>query len=524
MDATSCAKSTYTRAMELPSISRNSPPDMECNQHTPETSFINPTVVTEKLRSDIERHLAICPQWPLSNAPSAAFGHIRDSVEMKERFLENAPPVDIYHREYETIRQISSGTFGSVHCVRKREEKDIIHAAKYIKSSGEVLHREVYALLSLFDSHYILHFVGYYRQTSQDIKNVLVTEYLEGGDLVERTASKSYFLSEHKCRTIMRQVLFAVQYIHSRRFIHFDLKPFNIVFAKPVDTNNDRDLRIIDFGCAREVPKGSTSVNIGMTGTLEYMSPEVLNCQDASYPADMWGIGCITYQLLSGGMSPFFDNRSRFRTMEKIIDCNYSLQHNALRNVSEEGLNFVSLILKPEANERMTADQCLSHKWIRKNVHDDTSTVERRSPSPRRQDRHSVHNYPSSLMRPFVKSDLRSGPIPISRISRVDTMNITEQDCIPQTKGPIKKQRSSSLELIDTTWMRRSLARRRWYKVYGFLRAVNRFRPDTYSRQSSRESRGSSKQSRDSGISEKDFDQLVNYWKTFDKIRYDELQ
>ena len=520
VDAASFARrhQIYSRAMELPSISRISPSDMECNQHTPEKHSIDPIVATKK-PSDIERHLAICPQWPLSNAPSAAFDHIRDSMEMKESFLENAPPVDIYHREYETIRQISSGTFGSVHCVRKREEKDIIHAAKYIKSSGEVLHREVYALLSLSDSHYILHFVGYYRQTSQDIKNVLVTEYLEGGDLVERTASKSYFLSEHKCRTIMRQVLIAVKYIHSRRFIHFDLKPFNIVFAKPVDTNNDRDLRIIDFGCAREIPKGSTSVNIGMTGTLEYMSPEVLNCQDAYYPADMWGIGCITYQLLSGGLSPFFDNRSRFRTMEKIIDCNYSLQHHTLRHVSEEALDFVSLILKPEANERMTADQCLSHKWIRKNLHDDASTVERRSPSPRRQIRHSVHNYPSSLMRPFVKP-----PVPISRISRVDTMNVTEQDCVSQVKGPIKKQRSSSLELIDTTWMRRSLARRRWYKVYGFLRAVNRFRPehllrpDTYSRQCSRESRGSSNQSRDSGISEKDFDQLVNYWKTFDKI------
>lgn len=510
-------KKNYSRAMELPSISRNNPPDMECNTH--ERNSINPIVVTNK-PSDIERHLPICPQWPLSNAPSAAFDHIRDSVEKKESFLENAPPVDIYHREYETIRQISSGTFGSVHCVRKREKRDIVHAAKYIKSSGEVLHREVYALLSLSDSHYILHFVGYYRQTSQDIKNVLVTEYLEGGDLVERTASKSYFLSEHKCRTIMRQVLIAVQYIHSRRFIHFDLKPFNIVFAKPVDTNNDRDLRIIDFGCAREVPKGSTSVNVGMTGTLEYMSPEVLNCRDASYPADMWGIGCITYQLLSGGLSPFFDNRSRFRTMEKIVDCNYSLQHDTLRHVSEEALDFVSLILKPEANERMTADQCLSHKWIRKNLHDDASTVERRSPSPRRQNRHSaLPNYPSSLMGPFVKPH-----IPISRISRVDTMNITEQDCISQVKGPMRKQRSSSLELIDTTWMRRSLARRRWYKVYGFLRAVNRFRPehllrpDTYSRQCSRESRGSSNQSRDSGISEKDFDQLVNYWKTFDKI------
>ena len=432
-----------------------------------------------------------------------ALDQIRDSPELKEEFLQNAPPVDIYHKEYEIIRQISSGTFGSVHCVKKRDSKGTVHAAKYIKTSGEALYREINALISLLESHYILHFIGYYKQTNHDIKNVLVTEYLEGGDLVERTASKSYFLSEHKCRTIMRQVLLAVSHIHSRRFIHFDLKPFNIVFAKPLETNNDRDLRIIDFGCARELINDATSVNIGMTGTIEYMSPEVMNCSNAYYPADMWGIGCIAYQLLSGGMSPFFDSRSRYRTMEKILECNYSLEHEALRHVSKEALEFISQLLILEPEKRMTADQCLSHEWIQRHSYDDSDAVLRRSPSPSRTRHSAFPQYPSSLM---IHQTLLRLPVP----------PIEEHQTL-------KKQRSSSLELIDTTWMRRSLARRRWYKVYGFLLAVNRFKPDhllrppSYSRQSSHDSKGS-KQSRDSGISEKDFDHLMNYWKSCDKF------
>ena len=114
-----------------------------------------------------------------------------------------------------------------------------------------------------------------------------MTEYLEGGDLCERTASKAYFLTEHKCRTIIRQILLGVGYIHSRHFIHFDLKPFNIVFSEAIQPNNDRNLRIIAFGLARELTPETPYVNIGMAGTIEYMSPEVMNCSNASYPADM---------------------------------------------------------------------------------------------------------------------------------------------------------------------------------------------------------------------------------------------
>ena len=174
--------------------------------------------------------------------------------------------------------------------------------------------------------------------------------------------------------------------------------------------------------------------------------------------------------------------------------CNYSVQDPSLRNVSIEALGFIKRLLKLNPDERMTADQCLSHPWLQKYCHDDNDLSIRRSPSPNREERHSAFaKYRWSVMHQFIRL-----PEP------------------PQV-DKVKTERSASQDLIDTTWMRRSLARRRWYKVYSFLRAVNRFKPDnflSYSRQSSRDSKGGS---RDSGISEKDFGQLVSYWKTQDK-------
>ena len=116
------------------------------------------------------------------------------------------------------------------------------------------------ALQSLRSSQFILQFVAFYQATPPNLtKSVLVTEFLAGGDLCERTSAKGYILTEQKCRNIVRQICQGVQYIHSRRYIHLDLKPFNIVFSKKKD---DYDLRIIDFGLARELGE-SPSLKLG---------------------------------------------------------------------------------------------------------------------------------------------------------------------------------------------------------------------------------------------------------------------
>ena len=208
-----------------------------------------------------------------------------------EEFSKNT--VARYHREYKVLRQIANGAFGSVHCVQRRDTK-VIHAAKYVKSKSVDLEREVKALkdLSSRSTSLILKFISFYHSPS-GVQAVLVTEFLAGGDLCERTSSKDYVLTEQKCRTIIRQICRGVEYIHRSSYVHLDLKPFNIVFSQKKD---DYDLRIIDFGLAREIDE-TRRVRVGMCGTVEYMSPEVMNCTVATPASDCWGIGVIAYQL-----------------------------------------------------------------------------------------------------------------------------------------------------------------------------------------------------------------------------------
>ena len=147
-----------------------------------------------------------------------------------------------------------------------------------------------------------------------------------------RTAPDDYCLTERKCQIFIRQIVRrvltfspcffsgeskplstmffltpsffrGVQFIHSQRILHLDLKPFNIMFANPDD---DYNLRIIDFGLAERfsashitvimtdmitIPRLSDKddqVMMSMCGTLEYMSPEVMDCRHASPASDMW--------------------------------------------------------------------------------------------------------------------------------------------------------------------------------------------------------------------------------------------
>ena len=136
-----------------------------------------------------------------------------------------------------------------------------------------------------------------------------------------------------------------MQFIHSQGIIHLDLKPFNIMFANPDD---DYNLRIIDFGLSERLAVGENQVKMTMCGTLEYMSPEVMDCKFASPASDMWGVGVIAYLLVSGGVSPFWGG-NRYRTMAKTLSCDYTFDLPNFETISENAQNFISSLLVLES-------------------------------------------------------------------------------------------------------------------------------------------------------------------------------
>ena len=249
---------------------------------------------------------------------------------------------------------------------------------------------------SLFDlsfsfQNHIVHFIDYFEGEEQ---SVLLTEYLQGGELFQRISSKDYELTEAKCRDFFRQILRGIDFIHSKRILHLDLKPQNVVLISPLPANADDGdvvnngandnasycssssssrrkyssvaedrLKIIDFGLARELGLYTDRMPITMCGTLEFMAPEVMRCSHASTASDMWSAGVILYMMLSGGVSPFWAG-SEYRTQRRIIRGIYSLDHPNFKDISKNALNCISQLLDTDGNRRLTANKCLENQWL----------------------------------------------------------------------------------------------------------------------------------------------------------------
>lgn len=137
-------------------------------------------------------------------------------------------------------------------------------------------------------------------------------EHIGGKNLYDYLKTRSFRLSETRCREILAHLSKAVQYLHRFGILHRDIKLENVMMSDQTDFAIPK---IIDFGLARVVGPGMTSDE--PFGTLGYVSPEVLKKEAYNFSCDIWSLGCITYALLSGSLP--FDHKSPVETVKMTL-------------------------------------------------------------------------------------------------------------------------------------------------------------------------------------------------------------
>src|SRR5215469_13731576 len=196
---------------------------------------------------------------------------------------------------YEIVAPLGAGGMGEVYRARDTRlgrEVAIKILPEQLAAAPEArqrFEREARAVSSLNHPHICtLYDIG--RDGGTDF---LVMEYLDGGTLAQKIRSGA--LSGRGAAEIAAQVARGLAAAHARDIVHRDIKPSNIGFtAQGV-------AKVIDFGLARVVSASVGTQSQGVTtGTIGYMSPEQTISQPVDARTDVWALGVVLSEMLSG--------------------------------------------------------------------------------------------------------------------------------------------------------------------------------------------------------------------------------
>ena len=164
-------------------------------------------------------------------------------------------------------------------------------------------------------------------------------------------------MPEDEVRLVCVQVARALDHLHSKRLVHRDVSPRNILVEEATSRAWLIDLGLaVDLGVEEEEGKGGEGA-VGMAGTLGYMPPESLRGQAAGSSGDMWALGTVMYESLFG-FSPFLPHELHNQAASvQFPEPDWGLDSSA------EARDVMSSLLAMDATRRMYAAELLAHSW-----------------------------------------------------------------------------------------------------------------------------------------------------------------
>eukprot|EP00960_Hanusia_phi_P063613 765521-Hanusia_phi.AAC.7 len=199
-------------------------------------------------------------------------------------------------------------------------------------------------------------------------KIYLVLDLVTGGTLMDRIIEMNHF-SEKDAIHVTRDILLAVEYLHSIGITHRDLKPENLLYASGDPSSPDYNtIKIADFGLAKVMSGRSTMST--PCGTPNYVAPEVIDPARGSKvygpEIDIWSVGVIVYVMLCG-FPPFYQT-STPALFKEICKGEFSFPSPYWDGISQQAKNFVMKTIVKKPRQRMQASECLQHEWIKKGL------------------------------------------------------------------------------------------------------------------------------------------------------------
>lgn len=224
----------------------------------------------------------ICPQdgTPLTfSGDEASFG---SSYEFLEEIARGGMCV-IYKARHRLLKKVVAIKMLDAHYSHAQAMERFAHEARAVSGLD---HPNIVTVLDFgrFQTH----------------KMFLVMEFLQGKSLTHVIAEARYGLPLYECLSIIDSICDAMAYAHEKKILHRDLKPSNIMVQRD---NGAYKVKVVDFGIAKVLEQGASGVHTktgDVFGTPDYMSPEQCMGKSVDVRSDIYSMGCLIYETLTG--------------------------------------------------------------------------------------------------------------------------------------------------------------------------------------------------------------------------------
>ncbi|XP_013786809.1 3-phosphoinositide-dependent protein kinase 1-like isoform X2 [Limulus polyphemus] len=230
-----------------------------------------------------------------------------------------------------------------VHILREKKQKAIMREKQ---------------IMNILNDHPSPFFIKLFCTFQDTDRLYFVMNYAKHGELLPYIIKVGSF-DEECTRFYGGEILLALEHLHKLGIIHRDLKPENILL------NEQMHIQITDFGSAKVLDNSSdlNTVNArknSFVGTAQYVSPEMLTDKSAAPSSDLWAMGCILYQMVSG--LPPFQASTEYLIFQKVIKLEYDFPDG----FHPEAKDLVQKLLVIEPSQRLGATDEGGYSSIKK--------------------------------------------------------------------------------------------------------------------------------------------------------------
>ncbi|KAE8724698.1 putative FAD-binding Berberine family protein [Hibiscus syriacus] len=259
------------------------------------------------------------------------------------------------------IKVLGKGCFGVVHLVKTIT---LVYNQVYAMKSADEDHTpslrmEEEIIQQFVDSPNIIQCYGGFTSIERErgmVYNILL-EYASGGNLEDLINKYGGDIPERDVACYTRMILEGLSSIHRKGYVHSDLKPANILVFPPHGGTGLPNLKIGDFGIAKE--ERVKEMGFGFRGSIPYMSPESI-LGDVSGALDVWSLGCVVVQMMTGNRLPW-ENYDANDLMNKLLR---GETPNIPENMSILGKDFLAKCFDVNPNRRWSASMLLRHPYV----------------------------------------------------------------------------------------------------------------------------------------------------------------